>query len=225
MSWQVVVFKQDLVFPGRVRPPHRIQSEAACSRPIWAQPYGLRGHRYHLPQNASARASFKAADSNRSCLTSSDVVSRAARLRDAFFTAQAFQHNTDFFFSVVFAPCCSADVPYCFLSAVIVVFCFVIINLHWVNDEIKVSLIQSEPSVHLVLTGYRVQKSFARSRPAPSGQCRTAPHRQALPGQMLSSPAGTPAVAQRPSNHRLGTSKSLMHLRILRHVSWPTTTF
>ena len=33
-------------------------------------------------------------------------------------------------------------------------FLFVIINPRWVNDEQKVSLIQSGPSVHLVLTGY-----------------------------------------------------------------------
>ena len=30
----------------------------------------------------------------------------------------------------------------------------VIINPHWVNDEREISLIQSGPSVHLVLTGY-----------------------------------------------------------------------
>ncbi len=43
-------------------------------------------------------------------------------------------------------PCVSVSLLFDFL--------FVIINPHWVNDEQKVSLIQSEPSAHLVLTGY-----------------------------------------------------------------------
>jgi len=41
-------------------------------------------------------------------------------------------------------PCVSVSLLFDFL--------FVIINPHWVNDEQKVSLIQSEPSVQLVLT-------------------------------------------------------------------------
>jgi len=45
-----------------------------------------------------------------------------------------------------------------FLALLLLCFLFVIINPHWVNDEQKVSLIQSGSDVHLVLTGNIVNR-------------------------------------------------------------------
>ena len=47
-----------------------------------------------------------------------------AELRDALLTARAFQHDTDFLFSIVLAPSCPADLSNRFISPAIVLFSF-----------------------------------------------------------------------------------------------------